>query len=286
MKRGGPAEPFRLDPRAALDKGCGPSLADLGLSVSIHVVPAGEGQAPVPTVFAFARASLRPLLVAASSAALLAGCAGTRGGPIPYSPTGFVAPDPGQPKVLEDDYRISPLDTLKISVFQVPDLSGDFQVDLTGNVSLPLLGNVKAVNLTTAELDDRLTQMLGAKYLQHPDVSVGVKSSSTRNVTVDGSVKNGGVFPITGPLTLLQAIALAHGPDENANPHRVAVFRTIKGERMAAAFDLTAIRRGQAEDPRVFAGDIIVVDGSKVKSTWQNVLQAIPLFAIFRPFGL
>jgi polysaccharide export outer membrane protein len=128
--------------------------------------------------------------------------------------------------------------------------------------------------------------MLGAKYLQHPDVSVSIKSSSTRNVTIDGSVKAAGVFPVTGPLTLVQAIALAHGTDENANPHRVAVFRTIKGERMAAAFDLTSIRRGQAEDPRVFAGDIIVVDGSKVKSTWQSILQALPLLAIFRPFGI
>ena len=240
--------------------------------MSIHVDPVGEGRRPVPTFSVFARAGawLRAFLVATAASALLAGCAGTRGGPIPYNPQGFVAPDPQAPKLLEEDYRIAPLDTLKISVFQVPDLSGEFQVDLTGNVSLPLVGNVKAVDLTTAELDRRLTEMLGAKYLQHPDVSVGIKSSSTRNLTVDGSVKAAGVFPVTGPLTLIQAIAMAHGTDENANPHRVAIFRTIKGQRMAAAFDLTSIRRGEAEDPRVFAGDIIVVDGSKVKGVHER----------------
>lgn len=188
--------------------------------------------------------------------------------------------------VLEDEYHVAPLDTLKVSVFQVPDLSGEFQVDLTGTIQMPLLGNVKVVDLTTSEINQKLSQMLGAKYLQHPDVNVGVKSSSTRNVTVEGSVNLAGVMPVTGPLTLLQVIAMAHGTDQNANPHRIAVFRKIKGQRMAAAFDLVSIRRGEAEDPRIYAGDIVVVDGSKVKSVWQNVLQAIPLLAVFRPFGI
>jgi polysaccharide export outer membrane protein len=198
----------------------------------------------------------------------------------------FSQPDSPAMSVLEDEYHVAPLDTLKVSVFQVPDLSGEFQVDLTGTIQMPLLGNVKVVDLTTSEINQKLSQMLGAKYLQHPDVNVGVKSSSTRNVTVEGSVNLAGVMPVTGPLTLLQVIAMAHGTDQNANPHRIAVFRKIKGQRMAAAFDLVSIRRGEAEDPRIYAGDIVVVDGSKVKSVWQNVLQAIPLLAVFRPFGI
>jgi polysaccharide export outer membrane protein len=234
------------------------------------------------------RASAAFLLIAALALLVsLTGCAATRGGPIPYNTTNFGVPDQASTtQPLEEDYKISPLDTLRISVFQVPDLTGDFEVDLTGTISMPLVGSVRAVGLTTAQLDQKLTQMLSQKYLQHPDVSVGVKSSSTRNITVDGSVKQGGVFPVTSRLTLLQAIALAHGTDENANPHRIAVFRQIQGQRMAAAFDLTSIRRGEAEDPRVYSGDIIIVDGSKVKGVWQNIIQTLPLLAIFRPFGV
>jgi polysaccharide export outer membrane protein len=239
------------------------------------------GPAPVLTFISSFRVALCVLAFG-----LLAGCAGTRGGPIPYNVQNFAAPDAPSTASLEEDYKIAPLDTLHINVFQVADLSGDYDVDLTGTISMPLIGSVKAVDLTTKQLDDRITHLLSAKYLQHPDVSVAVKSSSTRNVTVDGSVRQAGVFPVTGRLTLLQVIALAHGTDENANPHRVAVFRTIQGQRMAAAFDLSNIRRGQAEDPRIYAGDIVVVDGSKVKGVWQNVLQSIPLLAIFRPFGL
>lgn len=247
------------------------------------------GEAGIAPAFGLAAHRAWQLLLLLGALALLialAGCAGTRGGPIPYNPTGFVAPDSPSTQALEADYKISPLDTLHVAVFQVPELTGDFDVDLTGMISMPLIGSVRAVGLTTAELDQKLTQALGQKYLQHPDVSVGVKSSSSRNITVDGSVKQAGQFPVTGRLTLLQVIALAHGTDENANPHRVAIFRQIQGQRMAAAFDLTSIRRGQAEDPRVYSGDIVVVDGSKVKGAWQNILQTLPLLAIFRPFGV
>jgi polysaccharide export outer membrane protein len=230
-------------------------------------------------------ASLR-LALCLAACAFLAGCAGTRGGPIPYNPAGFKQPDPVAVMTVDDDYRIAPMDTLHVDVFQVADLSKDYEVELDGNIQMPLICNVKAVNLTTKQLDDKITQLLSAKYLQHPDVSVAIKSSSTRIVTVTGSVHQAGIFPVTGRLSLLQVIALAHGPDEYANPHRVAVFRTIDGQRQAAAFDLTTIGRGQAEDPRIYPGDIVVVDGSKVKSTWSSILQSIPLLALFGPLGI
>ena len=103
-------------------------------------------------------------------------------------------------------------------------------------------------------------------------------------VTVDGDVTSGGQFPVNGPLTLIQAIAMAKGTTETANARRVAVFRTIGGQRQAAAFDLTAIRRGQAPDPTIYAGDIIVVDGSSIKAAEKQFFQAFPLLSIFRPF--
>jgi polysaccharide export outer membrane protein len=85
-------------------------------------------------------------------------------------------------------------------------------------------------------------------------------------------------------MTLLQSLAMAKGPTENANPRRVAVFRQRSGQRVAAAFDLTAIRRGEAEDPKVYAGDIVVVDGSQIKQIQREVLQTLPILGIFNPF--
>ena len=217
-----------------------------------------------------------------SALLLLVACADTRGGPIPYDKT-LAAPDAPSLQTLEANYKIAPMDKLAIKVFHSEDLSGDYDVDLAGHISLPLIGEVEAANLTTAQLDQELTHKLGEKYLEHPDVSVSIKQSAGRLVTVDGAVNSSGSFPVLGSLTLMQAIALAHGPTQDANAHRVAIFRTINGKRQAAAFDLASIRRGQADDPPVYPGDIIVVDGSSVKALEKRLLESIPFLAIFGP---
>lgn len=226
------------------------------------------------------------MLRCAGTAAILtlaAGCADRPGGPIPYN---VALPPPDQPRLLtiEQDYRIAPLDRLTVNVFRMANLSGEYEVDLTGRINLPLIGAIDAAELTTAELDRRLTEAYGARYLNNPDISVGVKSSTRRAVTVDGAVRQSGSFPVTGPLSLIQAVALSGGANEDANLRRVAIFRTVNGQRQAAAFDLQAIRRGQAPDPAVFPGDIVVVDGSGVKDLQKRILSSIPVLSIFRPF--
>ncbi|MCL6697359.1 polysaccharide export protein [Sphingomonas sp. NSE70-1] len=213
----------------------------------------------------------------------LASCADSPGGPIPYNVSSFGVPDSPALVPLEAGYKIAPLDTLTVKVFKMPDLSGDYDVDLAGNISMPLVGELRAYDLTTAELDESLTQKLGAKYLENPDVSVGIKSSTRRSVTVDGAVNRAGSYPVSGPTTLMQAVAAAGGAREDANIRRVAIFRTIGGQRQAAAFDLQGIRRGEANDPPVYAGDIVIIDGSAIKAAQKQILQSFPLLSIFSP---
>ena len=221
---------------------------------------------------------------AAATLLLATGCNDSRGGPIAYDVKSFGAPDAPIVVPLEQGYRIAPLDTLSIKIFKMPDLSGDYEVDLSGQIALPLVGSVRAVDLTTTELDDRLTAKLSEKYLQNPDISVGVKSSTRRNITVDGAVSKVGSFSVNGPMTLLQAVAQAGGPTPDSNPRRVAIFRQIGGQRQAAAFDLISIRRGEATDPPVYAGDIVIVDGSAIKALQKRILDSFSILQVFRPF--
>lgn len=221
----------------------------------------------------------------AAAVLALGACTDTRGGAIPYNVSNFGTPDSPAATALASNYKIAPMDTLSVRIFGMPDLTGDYQVDFLGNVSLPLIGDVRATDLTPAQLDDVLTEKYGEKYLQNPDVSVAVKESAGRIVTVDGAVRKGGNFPVIGPMTLLQAVALAGGADpETANMHRVAVFRTIDGQRQGAAFDLLSIQRGEMKDPPIYSGDIVIVDGSSIKAAQKKIFQAFPLFNIFRPF--
>jgi len=223
------------------------------------------------------------LLALLVTALLLGGCA-TRGGDIPYN-VELQQPDaPSQLVGNAAEYRIAPLDKLNVTVFQVADLTRDVDVDLGGNINLPLIGAMRAVDLTTAQLQEQIERRLGERYLQNPDVTVTIRESSRRSITVDGAVNYPGQFQIAGPTTLIQAVALARGTSDSANPRRVAVFRQIDGQRMAAAFDLTAIRRGNAEDPVIYTGDIIVVDGSRLRQIQREIMSTVPLLSIFRPF--
>lgn len=213
-------------------------------------------------------------------AVLTAACGGGRGGAIAYQGE-LAAPDAPTAIVADEGYKLAPLDTVTVTVYQVEDLSKDYTVDVGGRVTIPLIGPVNAIGLSTNELAASIQSKLGERYLRNPNVVVTLKESVSRVITVDGSVRRPGVFPAVRPLTLVQAVALAQGTDELANPRRVAIFRMVGGRRMAAAFDLTDIRRGKEKDPTVYAGDTIVVDGSGVRKAQRDILQSLPLASIF-----
>lgn len=212
---------------------------------------------------------------------LVSGCANTRGGPIAYAPVNFNAPDSAELPLAIQQYRINPLDTLSITVFQMPNLSGDYQVDLSGSIDLPLIGTLTVRDKTVEELAAQLRTTYGAKYLNNPQVQVAAKAVNPQTITVDGSVGKPGIYPVRGKMTLMQAVAMASGTTELANPRRVAIFREINGKRQAAAFDLESIRKAQMEDPVVYGNDIIVVDGSDSRSSFRDVIRSMPLLSIF-----
>jgi polysaccharide export outer membrane protein len=148
---------------------------------------------------------------------------------------------------------------------------------------MPLIGSVRAVDLTAEQLSEELERKFAQGYLKNPEIGVGIAESRGSVLTVEGSVRTPGVYPVIGRTTLLQAIARSGGIDEFGNPKRVAVFRQIDGQRMAAAFDITSIRAGESPDPELFRGDIVVVDGNNLKRAWRDTIQSFPLFQVFAP---
>ena len=182
------------------------------------------------------------------------------------------------------DYRIGALDLLQISVFQLEDLDREVRVNSSGMVSLPLIGAVAAGGRTVAELEKEIARRLSESYLQNPQVSVFVKEFTSQRVTVEGAVTKPGIFPITGKTSLLQAIAMSEGLTPLADAQSVIVFRTIEGQRMAALFDLKAIRAGEAEDPLIYGDDIIVVDQSGPRTALKTITDTLRGIVGFRTF--
>jgi polysaccharide export outer membrane protein len=174
-------------------------------------------------------------------------------------------------------YKIGPLDVLDVSVFQVPDLARTVQVADSGIIHYPLVGEVQAGGKTARQLELDLTKKLGAKYLQSPQVTVFVKEYSSQRVTVEGSVRQTGIFPLKGQTTLIQMLAEAGDINNDVASGDIVIFRTIDGKRSAARFDFDAIQKGNARDPELQPGDVIVVDTSPGKVFLDKVLKVLPI---------
>lgn len=201
--------------------------------------------------------------------------------------TDLPAPDPAYASLdVSKNYRIGPLDKLDISVFQVDELKTEAQVDASGNISLPLIGQLTAAGKTTSELAAEIAQKLDAKYLRSPQVTVLVKEAESQKITVGGAVQQGGVFEIQGHSTLMQAVALAHGPDHVADLKHVSIFRTVNGQKFVATVDLRDVQKGRLADPVVYGNDTVIVGTSGFKSTVQTMAGAAPILeflALVRP---
>ncbi|MDH4980687.1 polysaccharide biosynthesis/export family protein [Hyphomicrobium sp. D-2] len=177
-------------------------------------------------------------------------------------------------------YKVGPQDVLEISVFKVPELSRSVQVADAGSINLPLVGEVDAAGKTARDLEQELTQKLGDKYLQSPQVTVFVKEYNSRRVTIEGAVKKPGVYPIRDRTSLLQFISIAEGVTELADSE-IVVFRQSGGQKSVARFDIDDIRGGKTADPDIRDGDLIVVNTSSTKTVYQNLLRILPSTASF-----
>lgn len=182
-------------------------------------------------------------------------------------------------------YLLRSGDMVSVNVFQEPDLSvEEVVIDASGNLFLPLIGQIVADGRTQSELSQEIEQKYATTYLRAPRVAVIVKEALSSTVSVEGQVEQPGVYPIQPGATLLTAMALARSPTRTAKLDQVLVFRTVNGERMGARFDLTDIRAGNAPDPQILPGDMVVVGYSSVKGVWRDILDAAPLFNVFTRF--
>lgn len=175
-------------------------------------------------------------------------------------------------------YMIGPYDEMTITVYGIQAMTDrEVQVDAGGYISFPLAGSIQVAGQTPREVEQEITSRLQAKHVRNPEVSVNMTKTVSQVVTVDGQVTKPGLYPALGDMTLMQAVAQAEGTTEFAKLEDVVVFRNAGGQRYAALYNLGAIRRGMYEDPRMYAGDIIVVGESHARRMFRDILAAAPL---------
>jgi polysaccharide export outer membrane protein len=214
------------------------------------------------------------IVATASMACLIGGCSTVEQAPVGDAAYAVVPAD-AQPV----DYALHAGDVLRVTIYHEPGLSlEDAEIAATGDLRLPLAGDVPVSGLTTAQASDAIAERL-QRYVVRPQVTLFVKKAVGRRVTMDGEVQTPGLYPVDGQLTLMQAIAQAGGPSRVAKLDEVVVIRGVDGERMAARFDLGAIRKGEAPDPLILPGDRIIIGLSALKMALGITLRTAPALA-------
>jgi protein involved in polysaccharide export with SLBB domain len=124
--------------------------------------------------------------------------------------------------VYSDEIKFQPGDTIDISVYNSPELTGSYKIYPDGYLRVPLIGKVYAKDKTENELYESIRTSVN-EFIKNPYITIIPKFS----VVVLGSVGKPGAYTITGSEKVLEMIALAGGFNPEASG-RVTLKRNGK----------------------------------------------------------
>lgn len=182
------------------------------------------------------------------------------------SPPKSGSPAPARPAApapvnLTTDYRVGVSDVLEVHVWKEPELTRIVTVRPDGKVSLPLVGELVAEGKTAPQLREVVTKRL-SEYVSAPEVTVIVQQINRLRYFVIGEVTSPGAYPLTAPVTLTQALAMAGGFKEWADKGKIMIQRRAGGGKTVRIyFNYKAWVKNtwQYENIDLVDGDVIVV---------------------------
>lgn len=166
-------------------------------------------------------------------------------------------------------YRLGPADELAIRVRMQPDYTVErIKVSPDGRVYHPLLGDVMVGGLTVDLLTRKLTREL-SKYIIKPEVSVQLLEAKSAKIGVIGEVARPGIFVMSEPLTVLDAITNAGGFARTGSRSNVSLVRQGKnGRYITLPVNVKKLLAGKAdveENLPLQPGDTVIVHGNFLK---------------------
>lgn len=156
-------------------------------------------------------------------------------------------------------YVIGADDSLQITVWQEPSVSGTFPVRPDGMISLVLVGDIQAAGLTPMHLAHDITLKL-KKFIQDPIVAVTVVAVKSQRVYLVGEVGHAGPIELTPGMTPLQAIAQGGGLSPYTSGKHIYILRGPQGKQIKIPFNYKlALKGDNRQDVPLVSGDTIVV---------------------------
>jgi polysaccharide export outer membrane protein len=154
-------------------------------------------------------------------------------------------------KSKSDEYVIGAEDILSIVVWKETDFTRTVPVRPDGMISIPLAGDIQAAGLTVRQLQESLKKQLTA-FVANPEVTVSVQEFRSKKFNIVGQVNKPGAYPLTGRMTILDAIALAGGFRDFAKSKKVYVLRTsADGKQIKLPFNYNEVIKGNQMNTNV-----------------------------------
>lgn len=177
-------------------------------------------------------------------------------GPVPTG--GDAKPDVRVPNSDQAHYKISPGDTLDITVFGAPDLSQKVRVTSNGEAYLPLVNYIQVAGLDVQEAQSAIENALKkGNFLTSPHVSVFI-SEYASGIVVMGEVVKPGIYPVTASKGMLfDILTEAGGPTPNAG-QVVTIAHRGDTEQQTVFLSHDPKKDMEANVP-VYQGDTIMV---------------------------
>jgi len=116
----------------------------------------------------------------------------------------------GEPRRIPGHYVIGPQDVLTITSYDDPELSGRFVVETDGTFTYPLIGRLRAGGMTLRDLEDALRgRLIDGGFFKNPQVTVSIGAYRSQRVFIIGEVRQPGAYPLSGGMSIVEALALA-----------------------------------------------------------------------------
>lgn len=164
-----------------------------------------------------------------------------------------------EPDPRKSEFVVGPLDQLSVVVWKNRELTADVTVRPDGIITLPLIGDVKAAGRTPTELQKEIAKRYSVFVRDEEMVlSVGVSSVNSYQFTVLGSVERGGLLSSRSYLTVMEALALAGGPNRFAG-NALYIVRGNPARRIPIDIKRATSGEHPEENLVVLRGDLIVV---------------------------
>ena len=180
------------------------------------------------------------------------------------APSQAPAPAPATEAPASGKYQIGPQDLLKITVLDEGELSQSYRVDADGFISFPYINRVKAAGTTLSDIQEKIrTDLISGGFLKNPQVRVEIESYKSQSVMVSGEVRSPGKIPMTGAMTVLEALAAAGSPTSSASSE-LTIAHAKKPGAESTDSDITRVNwkdlnLGKGTDVAIQDGDLINV---------------------------